>query len=460
MTPPTIGQPVKKIFIQTFGCQMNKLDSELVLGRLIDAGYEEARNESEADVILFNTCSVRRHAEDRVYSRIGALRRVKQKRPGLIVGVIGCMAQSEGRALLQRSDVVDLICSPNRLTELPLLLRQVNGGSPVVAIDSDRSASRGAVSIGTGRKTRARLAPWHAYVAAMTGCDNFCSYCVVPRLRGAEISRPPAEIIEEVRRLADGGCKEITLLGQNVNSYGAGLTPRVTLADLLAMLDPIAGIERMSFVTSHPKDLTRDLLKAMATLPKVCEYLHVPPQSGSDRILKLMNRGYTSAHYRELLATAREIVPGIELAGDFIVGFPTETDDDFARTLTLLKDAEFVNCFVFKYSPRPNTAAAKLADDVPDDVKRTRNQALLDAQNEISLRKRRVLIGRTVEVLVEGISKRDPRRLTGRTRTNYIVHFESDKNLAGETARVRVTDATALALTGEKMGSDPIYLQA
>jgi tRNA-2-methylthio-N6-dimethylallyladenosine synthase len=442
---------VKKVFIQTFGCQMNKLDSEIVLGILADSGYEEARDESEADVILFNTCSVRRHAEDRVYSRIGALRRMKDKRPDLVVGVLGCMAQSEGRALVDRSDIVDLVCSPNRLKELPLLLQQVNGGGPVVAIDSDRSASRGAVSIGHGRKARARSAPWHAYVAVMTGCDNFCSYCVVPRIRGEELSRPPAEIVDEVKRLADSGCKEITLLGQNVNSYGSGLAPRVTLADLLAMLDPVARLERISFVTSHPKDLTRELLSAMAALPKVCEYLHVPPQSGSDRILKLMNRGYTSAHYRELLAMAREIVPGVELAGDFIVGFPGETEDDFAQTLTLLRDSEFVNCFVFKYSPRPNTAAAGFFDDVPDEVKRARNQALLDAQNEISLRKRRALIGRTVEVLVEGVSKRDPRRLTGRTRTNYIVHFESDKNLAGEFVTVRVTAATALAVSGEIM---------
>jgi tRNA-2-methylthio-N6-dimethylallyladenosine synthase len=440
---------VKKVFIQTFGCQMNKLDSELVLERLIDAGYEEARDESEADVILFNTCSVRRHAEDRVYSRIGALRRMKARRPSLIIGVLGCMAQSEGRALIERSSVVDLICSPNRLKELPLLLQQVNGGEPMVATDSGRSASRGAVSIGPDRKGRARSAPWHAYVAVMTGCDNFCSYCVVPRLRGEEISRPPAEIVDEVRRLADDGCKEVTLLGQNVNSYGAGLTPRVTLADLLAMLNPVAGLERISFITSHPKDFTRELLTAVASLPRVCEYLHVPPQSGSDRILKLMNRGYTAAHYRELVAMAREIVPGVELAGDFIVGFPTETEDDFAQTLALLNDAEFINCFVFKYSPRPNTAAAELADDVPEEVKRARNQALLDAQGEISLRKRRALIGRTVEVLVEGVSKRDPRRLTGRTRTNYIVHFESDKNLAGEIVNVRVNNATALSVSGD-----------
>jgi tRNA-2-methylthio-N6-dimethylallyladenosine synthase len=215
------------------------------------------------------------------------------------------------------------------------------------------------------------------------------------------------------------------------------------------MLDPIAGLERISFVTSHPKDLTRELLEAMAALPKVCEYLHVPPQSGSDRILKLMNRGYTAGHYRELLAMAREIVPGIELAGDFIVGFPTETDEDFAATVSLLTDADFVNCFVFKYSPRPNTAAAKLPDDVPDEVKRERNQILLEAQSDISLRKRRALIGQTVEAIVEGVSKRDSRRLTGRTRTNYIAHFESGENLAGRIVKVRVTEATALAVSGD-----------
>jgi len=434
---------------------MNKLDSELVLGRLLEAGYEAAKDDSDADIILFNTCSVRRHAEDRVYSHLGALRRVKAKRPAVVVGVLGCMAQKEGRALVERGGVVDLVCSPNRLKELPLLLARVNGGGPVVALDAERSASRGAVSIGRERNVRARSAPWHAYVAVMTGCDNFCSYCVVPAIRGAEISRPPAEIVDEVKRLASDGCKEVTLLGQNVNSYGAGLAPRVSLADLLAMLDPIAGLERIGFVTSHPKDLTRELLGAMASLPKVCEYLHVPPQSGSDRILKLMNRGYTAERYRELLAMAREVVGGIEVAGDFIVGFPAESEGDFAQTVALLKDAEFVNCFVFKYSPRPGTAAAKMADDVPDEVKRERDQILLAAQEEISLRKRRALIGRTVEALVEGVSKRDPRRLTGRTRTNYIVHFESARNLAGETVNVRVTEASALSVTGEKVGSDP-----
>ena len=439
---------------------MNKLDSELVLERLIDAGYEEARDESEADVILFNTCSVRRHAEDRVYSRIGALRRMKARRPSLIIGVLGCMAQSEGRALIERSSVVDLICSPNRLKELPLLLQRVNGGEPMVATDSGRSASRGAVSIGPDRKGRARSAPWHAYVAVMTGCDNFCSYCVVPRLRGEEISRPPAEIVDEVRRLADDGCKEVTLLGQNVNSYGAGLTPRVTLADLLAMLNPVAGLERISFITSHPKDFTRELLTAVASLPKVCEYLHVPPQSGSDRILKLMNRGYTAAHYRELVAMAREIVPEVELAGDFIVGFPTETEDDFAQTLALLNDAEFINCFVFKYSPRPGTTADKrLADTIPDEVKQRRNVELLAVQERISDELNRAFLGREVTVLVEGLSKKahvNPAdsdshpQLVARTSTDHIVVFHGPVSLTGRFAQVRITRTAPLTLFGER----------
>ncbi len=428
---------------------MNKLDSELVLGRLAGSAYRVVEYESEADVILFNTCSVRQHAEDKVYSHLGALKRLKEKRPGVIVGVLGCMAQKEGRSLAKLFGVVDLVCGPRRLAELPSLLEQCNGSGPVVAVDRDRRSPHRAVSFEAGRATGCRPTRHHAYVAVMTGCDNFCSYCVVPYLRGAEVSRPPGDIVQEVRRLADDGCVEITLLGQNVNSYGTGLKPGVTLADLLAMFEPVEGIERVNFVTSHPKDLSRQLMDAVASLPKVCEYLHVPPQSGSDRILKLMKRGYTSAHYRELLLMAREIIPGVEIAGDFIVGFPTETEEDFARTLALLKDADFLNCFVFKYSTRPGTAAAELQDDVPLEVKRERNQALLKAQEETSLRKRRALIGSTVEALVEGPSKRDPSRLTGRTRNNCIVHFESAGDLAGRLVKVRITSATPLAVSGD-----------
>jgi len=428
---------------------MNKLDSELVLGRLASSDYRVVEDESEADVILFNTCSVRQHAEDKVYSHLGALKRLKEKRPGVIVGVLGCMAQKEGHSLAKLFGVVDLVCGPRRLAELPSLLEQCNGSGPVVAVDRDRRSSHRAVSFEAGRATGCRPTRHHAYVAIMTGCDNFCSYCVVPYLRGAEVSRPPGDIVEEVRRLADDGCVEITLLGQNVNSYGTGLKPGVTLADLLAMFEPVEGIERVNFVTSHPKDLSRELMNAVASLPKVCEYLHVPPQSGSDRILKLMKRGYTSAHYRELLLMAREITPGVEIAGDFIVGFPTETEEDFACTLALLKAADFLNCFVFKYSTRPGTAAAELQDDVPMEVKRERNQALLKAQEETSLRKRRALIGSTVEALVEGPSKRDHSRLTGRTKNNCIVHFESAGDLAGRFVKVRIVSATPLAVSGD-----------
>ena len=440
---------VKKVFMQTFGCQMNKLDSELALGRLVRAGYCVVRDKSDADVILLNTCSVRQHAEDKVFSHLGALKRLKEKRPGLVVGVLGCMAQKEGRKLAKRFDIVDLVCGPRRIADLVPLLGKCNGSGPVVAVDGDRRSGNRAVSFEADRAVECRPMKHHAYVGVMAGCDNFCSYCVVPYLRGAEVSRPPADIVEEVRRLADDGCVEITLLGQNVNSYGVGLEPKVTLADLLAMLDPIDGIERINFVTSHPKDLTRELCEAVAALPKVCEYLHVPPQSGSDKILGLMKRGYTSKHYREMLTMAREVIPDVEIAGDFIVGFPSETEEDFMRTLSLLKDAEFLNCFVFKYSPRPGTAAAELEDDVPDEVKRERNQRLLQAQEEISLRKRRALIGHTVEALVEGPSKRDASRMTGRTRNNYIVHFESPGNLAGRLVTVRITAATPLAVTGD-----------
>jgi tRNA-2-methylthio-N6-dimethylallyladenosine synthase len=293
----------------------------------------------------------------------------------------------------------------------------------------------------------------------MRGCDNYCAYCVVPAVRGPEISRPVAEVVDEAERLADDGCREITLLGQNVNSYGKSFTPPArALADLLARLDKVAGLARVRFVTSHPKDMSREILEAVRDLPTVCEHLHMPAQSGSDRVLAAMNRRYTARGYRDLVALARELVPGIAIASDFIVGFPGETAAEFDETAALVRDLRFQNSFVFKYSARPGTAAAKLPDDVPWEEKRRRNLALLEIQATINLEENRRFIGQEAEVLVEGPSRRDASRLTGRLRTNHIVVFEGPstglradpETLAGELVRVRVESATALTLAGRR----------
>ena len=321
------------------------------------------------------------------------------------------------------------------------LIEEARQGASVLACSES-----GAVSV--ERDVARRPTRFRAYVSIMRGCDNFCAYCIVPYVRGRETSRPPQDIEDEVRRLVDDGCREITLLGQNVNSYGKSFDRPGALPELLCRLDRIAGLDRLRFVTSHPKDVTREMLQAVRDLPSVCEHLHMPAQSGSDRILSAMNRSYTSGRYRELLALAKELVPGVSVASDFIVGFPGETEEDFERTASLVREARFQQCFVFKYSPRPRTPAARLVDDVSGEDKRRRNIKLLEIQSAVSADEQRTFIGKDVEVLVEGLSKHDPNRLAGRLRTNQIVVFEGPSELAGKLVRVRVTETTPLTLCG------------
>jgi len=440
----------KRVYVETLGCQMNKLDSELVLGALAEAGFEPCDNPDDAEVVLINTCSVRQRAEDKVYSRLGALRKRKERRPALIVGVLGCMAQKEGRALVDRMPHVDLVCGTRMIHHVPRLLREIESGAEqIVAIEDD-----GVVHF--DRHVGQRPMPHAAYVAVMRGCDNFCSYCVVPYVRGREISRPVADIVAEVGRLAadvgrlaGDGCREVTLLGQNVNSYGRGLDRQTNLADLLEAVAGVGGIQRIRFVTSHPKDMSDRILDAVARIEKACEHLHVPAQSGADAVLQRMKRGYSAADYDDLIRRARERIPGVTFSSDFIVGFPGETEADFQATLSLVRRAEFQNCFIFKYSPRPRTAAADLADDVPDEVKRERNQILLKAQEEVAARRNRAMHGEVVEVMADGPSKKDASRLSARTRQNHIVVFPGAASLAGRLVRVRITDSTPLTLFGE-----------
>jgi tRNA-2-methylthio-N6-dimethylallyladenosine synthase len=465
----------KKLYIETVGCQMNVLDSELVVGSLRRQGYELTHEPTDADVILFNTCSVRQHAEDKIYSALGRLRQHKQKHPEKVVGVLGCMAQKDQEHILRRAPHVDVICGTGQLAQLPQLIANVHEtGKKQLALSLDRKeASRLEVersfeSYDPMRDPSMRPTPFQAYVRIMIGCDKFCTYCIVPSVRGPEQSRPPEHIAAEVRQLAAEGCKEVTLLGQTVNSYQyrQGDGRRERLGDLLARIHDTPGLERIKFITNFPRDMGDDLLDAVRTLPKVCKYLHVPAQSGCNEMLRRMKRMYTVEYYRDMLARCRERVPGVAISSDFIVGFCGETEESFERTCTLVREGGFKNSFIFKYSPRPGTKADELfADDVPEEVKRRRNTDLLATQNAVSLEDHRRNVGQTVEVLVEGRSKSDlksaggpgPRQLTGRTMTDHIVVLEGNGRLIGQTVRVRIEEATAFTLfgsvvTGEQVG--------
>jgi len=433
-----------KIFIETYGCQMNALDSDLILSRMQAQGYAPTEVREEADVILFNTCSVREHAEERALSNAGMVQRLKKQRPDLVVGIVGCMAQNRQDRLFQQLPHVQLIVGPRHMGAIPRLVDEIrsSGQRRIAVEDFDDEFIDGADAV-QSRSSRAQ-----AYVKAMEGCDLSCTFCIVPTTRGAEVSRPPERIVEEVRRLAAEGTVEVTLLGQTVNSYGKGLKPYCDLGGLLRQVSEVEGIRRIRFITSHPSFVRPSLVEAMRDLPKVCKYLHIPVQSGSNRVLKAMRRGYTVERYLEICDTLRERVDGIEIASDFIVGFPGETAEDFDQTVSLMERVRFQNSFVFKYSPRPGTDAAALADDVPEEEKKRRNQVLLDAQERLSLELNRSRIGRRFEVLVEGPSKRDPKRQTGRTDTHQIVHFEAGRDLAGAFATVEISGASAVALSG------------
>ena len=452
-----------KVYLETMGCQMNALDSELVGSLLRSAGMELTDDPGRADVLLYNTCSVRDHAEEKAHSRLGWACQRKSADRRLIVGVLGCMAQRLGEGLLGRHAGLDIVCAPGQLHRLPELIASA-AGSRQLALDASRRQRASDEDVDErldgGRNPSATHLPGQAYVRIMHGCDKFCSYCVVPTVRGPERSRKPEPIVDEVRRLVDSGVSAVTLLGQTVNSYrhrDGGRT--VGLADLLAMLDGIAGLRRVRFVTSYPADFDDAILQAMRDLPTVCEYLHVPAQSGADRILKAMNRRYSRAQYDELIDRARRTVPGIGIAGDFIVGFPGESDQDLEASADLIRRSRYKNSYIFKYSPRPGTTAQKrLPDDIPDPVKRQRNRRLLAVQQAVSTEDNRACVGSTVEVLVEGPSPRSARQpdlapgriqLVGRTRTDHIVVFPSAENLAGRYVNVRIDRSTALTLMGE-----------
>jgi tRNA-2-methylthio-N6-dimethylallyladenosine synthase len=446
---------------------MNMLDSELVVAALRKQGYELTDSPKRADTILFNTCSVRQHAEDKIYSALGRLKHAKEHNPRKVIGVIGCMAQKDQQLIFHRAPYVDLIVGPGQLHQIPRLLDEVAAGSgPRIEVSlGRREGNRDAIersfeSYDPDRDPEMRPTPYQAFLRIQIGCDKFCTYCIVPSVRGPEQGRHPDHIYAEAVKLAAEGCREITLLGQTVNSYkfrhGDGRVTR--LSDLLEQLHDIDGIVRLKFVTNYPKDMTDDLLAAVRDLPKVSPYLHVPAQSGSNDVLRRMKRGYTVEEYREMHGRIRETVPGYAVTSDFIVGFCGETEEDFEQTVDLVRECRFKNSFIFKYSERPGTKGAELfPDDVTEDVKRRRNNELLAVQNRICEEDNERFLGETFEVLVEGPSK-DARKhadpdshtlqLVGRTHCDRIVVFEGTRRQIGQLLPVTVYDSNAHTLFG------------
>jgi len=434
------GPAAKRVHITTFGCQMNEYDSARMLAMLGGQGWREAGSIEEADLILLNTCSVRELAEHKVHSLVGSLRELKRRRPGVVIAVGGCVAQQEGRRLLDKNPHLDLVFGTGALERLPELVDQAVQGRRAVLTELQPTplAAPPTVPAKPGLK---------AMVTVMRGCDNFCAYCVVPYVRGREASRPAAEVVAEVAALAAAGVREVTLLGQNVNSYrdpegGLGF------AGLLERVAAIQDIWRVRFTTSHPKDLSRELMEAIAGIDKVMEQLHLPAQSGSDRVLRAMNRGYTRAQYLERVAELRRLAPEIALGGDIIVGFPGESENDFAQSLELLELAQYDFLFSFKYSDRPFTKAGRMAGKLPPEVKSRRLEQIQARQRQISLALHRSQVGKLEEVLVEGPAKKGAGLLTGRSRAGRAVNFTGGPDLVGRLVRVRISEGLVNSLRG------------
>jgi tRNA-2-methylthio-N6-dimethylallyladenosine synthase len=431
-----------KLHLITYGCQMNEYDSERVAGLLRAERYELTQDAREADVILVNTCAIREKAEEKVFSKLGELRKLKTENPGLIVGVMGCMAQLRQEDILHRAPVVDLVFGSPAIARVGELVERV------------RRERRPVLETGEGPLVKITARPpsasrLKAFVTVMEGCEKHCTFCIVPRTRGRERSHPPETVLAEIRSLADEGCREVTLLGQTVNAYGRDLMPPTDLADLLERVNDVAGIERIRFTTSNPYNLTPRLVRALRDVPKVCEYLHIPLQSGSDRVLEGMNRGYTRARYLELVSEIRDAVPEMAFSTDVIVGFPGETEDDFAQTLDMVDRVGYDNVFVFRYSRRPGTPAATMGDQVDDEVKARRNARLLEVAGRVAAERSRGLLGRTVDVLVDGASKKNAGELAGRTRCNRVVNFAGRGRVSvGDVTRVRVTEVLPHSLRG------------
>ncbi|WCJ58340.1 tRNA (N6-isopentenyl adenosine(37)-C2)-methylthiotransferase MiaB [Fontisphaera persica] len=441
------------VYIKTYGCQMNARDSEAVAAQLVARGYTLAPSEETADVILLNTCSVRDFAEQKALNKMRSLvAEQKRRRPGVVVGFLGCMAQSRGAALLDRLPDVDLILGTQKFHRTGEYLDELLNGQRAKAVDiGEEPASEGKIRehllSGSGPK-----APT-AFVSIMQGCNQYCTFCIVPYTRGQERSRPLEDIVAECRELVQHGVKEITLLGQIVTSYGRRMIPmrdgKSPFVQLLEAVHEIEGLERLRFTAPHPKGYGDDLVEAYARLPKLAESAHLPAQSGSNRVLKLMHRGYTRERFLEIVRKLRQVNPGMGIATDLIAGFPGETEEDFEQTLSLVREAEFDQAFLFKYSPRRDTPAAMMEGQLPQEVKEERHARLMAVVNEVAARRYQAMVGKTVEILVEGPSKRNPARLMGRTRCNKIVIFEGSERHIGQLLPVRITRAGNFALHGD-----------
>ncbi|RCX09172.1 tRNA (N6-isopentenyl adenosine(37)-C2)-methylthiotransferase MiaB [Extensimonas vulgaris] len=435
----------KKVFIKTFGCQMNEYDSDKMLDVLrAAAGYEPTQEPEEADLILFNTCSVREKAQEKVFSDLGRLRHLKAR--GVQIGVGGCVASQEGEEIIARAPYVDIVFGPQTLHRLPELLAQrERQNRPQVDISFPEIEK-------FDHLPPARVEGPSAFVSIMEGCSKYCSYCVVPYTRGEEVSRPLDDVLVEIAGLADQGVKEVTLLGQNVNAYRGAMGGSAEIADFALLLEYVAeipGIERIRYTTSHPNEFTPRLIEAYARIPKLVSHLHLPVQHGSDRILMAMKRGYTAMEYKSTVRKLRAIRPELSLASDFIVGFPGETEEDFARLMRLVEELQFDNSFSFIFSPRPGTPAASLHDDTPQEVKLRRLQTLQATINAHIQRISASRVGTVQRVLVEGRSKRDASELMGRTECNRVVNFPGPARLVGQMVDVRITEAKTYTLRGE-----------
>jgi len=451
----------KKSYIETFGCQMNERDSEIMARMLSDSDYKQTDDIKQADVIVINTCSIRDKAEQKVYSLLGRLKKLKEKKPSLIISVAGCVAQQEGEKLQARMPLVDIVLGPQQIYRLPELVHKASGaGKPQLAVDLSPAfqipsfiPSPSPVLKDSGKANHSVPdTPFKKFVTIMQGCNNFCTYCVVPYTRGRETSRSQADIIAEISALAEQGVKEVTLLGQNVNSYGRGSDGSIkdiTFPELLRRVAEVKGIERIRFTTSHPKDLSPDLISCFGEIDILCPHFHLPVQSGSNRILKKMNRKYTIEDYLDKVAALRKVRADIALTTDIIVGFPGETNDDFQATMDLLETVRFQGAFSFKYSDRPQAKSVSFADKVDEQIKAQRLAVLQDRQNGISLQEN-VKYENTVQaIMVEGKSKNGAGQWSGRSMSNLIVNFTGPTDLAtGQTVNVRITEGLLHSLRG------------
>lgn len=438
------GKLHKFAYLLVYGCQMNQSDAERMMGQLRTIGYEQTDSMNDADLILINTCCVRETAEDRVYGKIGEIKNLKRQNPELIFGITGCMAQKEGDALIKRAPHIDFVLGTNKVHELTHIVKEIQQEhGHLVDVQLGETELPDDVPVARGGK----LSAW---VPIMYGCNNFCTYCIVPYVRGRERSRLPEDVVKEVEQAVADGYEEVTLLGQNVNSYGKD-HKQADFADLLKMVDEVPGIRRVRFMTSHPKDLSDKVIAAIRDGRHLCEHIHLPVQYGSNHILKAMNRVYTVESYRELVGRIRKEIPNVSLTTDLIVGFPGETDEDFREMLDFLREIRYDSAYTFIYSKRSGTPAATMEHQVEESVKKERLNELMAVQNEISLEINQKLLGKTMEIMVEGPSKNDASVWMGRTRTNKIVLFPHDGEQAGDFIDVKITHPQTWVLKGEKV---------